>query len=211
MNVIWVAEDIKKDQSFKQTKAEVLCTLSCLLFIKQYYPDSKTIFFVDDYTKKYYEQFGFLELFDEVNNILLNKKIEGIDRNVFWAAGKILAQKNTPGPTLTIDLDFRIFNDVSKLGVFDGDICGLWLEVINDDYYFNPTQALNYAELEWKYNWDDLALNVSFLYLKNESFKNLYCDLAIEYMRSCFGKIPETNISAERNKFILFAAKSQCH
>ena len=34
MTVIWVAEDINKDGTFKQTKAEVLCTLSCLLFIK---------------------------------------------------------------------------------------------------------------------------------------------------------------------------------
>ena len=76
MNVIWVAEDINKDGTFKQTKAEVLCTLSCLLFIKHYYPKFKTIFFVDDYTKKYYQQFGFLHLFDEVNDTLLNEDLE---------------------------------------------------------------------------------------------------------------------------------------
>jgi hypothetical protein len=211
MNVIWVAEDIKKDQSFKQTKAEVLCTLSCLLFIKQYYPHFKTIFFVDEYTKKYYKQFGFMELFDEVNDTLLNEPIEGINRDIFWAASKILAQRNTPGPTLTIDLDFRIFNDISKLGVFDGDICCLWLEVIDDEFYFKPTQALDYPGLNWKYNWSDLALNVSFLYLKNEYFKNLYCDLALDYMRSCFGKIPEINGKVERNKFILFAEQYMLH
>lgn len=211
MNVIWVAEDIKKDQSFKQTKAEVLCTLSCLLFIKQYYPDFKTIFFVDDYTKKYYEQFGFMELFDEINDTLLNEPIQGIDRNVFWAAGKILAQRNTPGPTLTIDLDFRIFNDISKLGVFDSDICCLWLEAINRQFYFNPTEALEYPGLDWKYDWSDLALNVSFLYLKNEDFKNSYCDLALEYMKSCFGKLPELNDKVERNKFILFAEQYMLH
>jgi hypothetical protein len=211
MNVIWVAEDIKKDQSFKQTKAEVLCTLSCLLFIKQYHPNFKTIFFVDDYTKKYYEQFGFLELFDEVNDTILNEQIEDIDKNLFWAAGKILAQRNTPGPTLTLDLDFRIFNDISKFGVFDGDICALWLEVSESQYYLTPSEALSYSNLNWKYDWSDLALNVSFLYLKNENFKNLYCDLAIDYMKSCFGKIPEINDRTERNKFILFAEQYMLH
>lgn len=205
MNVIWVAEDIKKNQSFRQTKAEVLCTLSCLLFIKQYHPNFKTIFFVDDYTKKYYEQFGFLKLFDEVNDTLLNQQIEGIDRNLFWAAGKILAQRHTQGPTLTLDLDFRIFNDISKFGIFDEEICCLWVEYINDTFYFTHDQALSQTGLEWEYDWDNFALNVSFLYLKNNDFKNLYCDTAIEYMKSCFGKIPQIKDRVERNKFILFA------
>ena len=205
MNVIWVAEDIKKDKSFKQTKAEVLCTLSCLLFIKQYYPDFRTIFFVDDYTKEYYNQFGFLDLFDEVNSTLLNEEIEGVDRSLFWAAGKIMSQRITPGPTLTIDLDFRIFNDISKFGVFDSDITCLWLENTTDKFYHKPDEALKYTNLDWKYDWENYALNVSFLYLKSEEFKNQYCDLAIEYIKSCFGKIPQIDIKSERNKFILFA------
>ena len=204
MNIIWVAEDIKKDQSFIQTKTEVLCTLSCLLFVKKYFPNDKTIFIVDDFTKKYYEQFGFLHLFDEVNCELLKQVDDSIDRKLFWAAGKILAQRHTHGPTLTFDLDFRIFNNLPKLGVFDEDIACLWLEEIGNDFYHQPSDALRYAELDWKHEWDNYALNVSMLYLKNNDFKNLYCDKAIEYMKSCSHKISLIENKTERNRFILF-------
>lgn len=205
MNVIWVAEDIKKDGSFKQTKTEVLCTLSCLLFVKQYFPTAKTIFFVDDFTKQYYEQFGFLELFDKVNSNLLKQVDDRIDRKLFWAAGKILAQRHVEGPTLTFDLDFRIFSNISKLGVFDEDICCLWLEQINNQFYFKPEDALRFAGLNWKHDWEHHALNVSMLFLKNESFKNLYCDTAIDYMTACSNKVQPIEDKVERNKFILFA------
>jgi hypothetical protein len=205
MTVIWVAEDINKDGTFKQTKAEVLCTLSCLLFIKHYYPTFKTIFFVDQYTKQYYQPFGFLHLFDEVNDTLLDEEVADIDRKVFWAIGKIRAQKHIKGPTLTLDLDFRLFNDISKFGVFDGDVSALWVEQINRLSYFNPAEALEFTDLNWEYPWTDRALNVSFLYLKNEKFKNYYCETAMEYMRKSYGKFPIPNTKEERNKPILFA------
>jgi len=205
MTVIWVAEDINKDGTFKQTKAEVLCTLSCLLSIKHYHPNFKTIFFVDDYTKKYYEQFGFLHLFDEVNDTLLNEKVEKIDRNFFWAAGKIRAQEYVKGPTLTIDLDFRIFDDLSKFGVFDEDISCLWMENIDDLSYYRPITALGFTDLKWDYKWTNRALNVSFLYFKNEEFRKLYCKTAIEYMTASYKRFPIPKTKHEKNKPILFA------
>lgn len=205
MTVIWVAEDINKDGTFKQTKTEVLCTLSCLLFIKHYYPNFKTVFFVDDYTKKYYSQFGFLHLFDEINDTLLNENVEKIDRKFFWAAGKVRAQRSIEGPTLTMDLDFRLFDDLTKFGVFDEDIACLWLEEIDDLSYYRPIKALGFTDLKWNYNWTDKALNVSFLYLKNDEFKKLYCDTALEYMRASYKRFPIPSNKWEKNKPILFA------
>jgi hypothetical protein len=203
MTVIWVAEDINKDGTFKQTKAEVLCTLSCLLFIKHYYPNFKTIFFVDQYTKKYYEQFGFLSLFDEVNETLLDEEC-GINKTVYWAAGKIIAQRSIEGPTLTLDLDFRIFDDISKFNVFESDISCLWMEDIRNEFYMTPQYAMSYTYLDWKLPWDYNAFNTSFLFLKNESFKNLYCDLAISYMRSNYKILPNTLSKIENSKFMMF-------
>jgi hypothetical protein len=205
MTVIWVAEDINKDGTFKQTKAEVLCTLSCLLFIKHYYPNFKTIFFVDDYTKEYYEQFGFLHLFDEVNDTLLNEDVDKIDKKFFWAMGKIKAQRFVKGPTLTMDLDFRIFEDLTKFGVFEEDITCLWMEKIDYTYYYHPIKALGFTDLIWDYKWTDKSLNVSFLYIKNDEFKKLYCDTALEYMKASYKKFPIPSSKEEKNKPILFA------
>jgi len=203
MTVIWVAEDINKDGTFKQTKAEVLCTLSCLLFIKHYYPNFKTIFFVDQYTKKYYEQFGFLSLFDEVNETLLDEEC-GINKTVYWAAGKIIAQRSIEGPTLTLDLDFRIFDDIIKFNVFESDISCLWMEDIRNEFYMTPQYAMSYTYLDWRLPWDYNAFNTSFLFLKNESFKNLYCDLAISYMRSNYKILPNNLSKVENSKFMMF-------
>jgi hypothetical protein len=203
MTVIWVAEDINKDGTFKQTKAEVLCTLSCLLFIKHYYPNFKTIFFVDQYTKKYYEQFGFLSLFDEVNETLLDEEC-GINKTVYWAAGKIIAQRSIEGPTLTLDLDFRIFDDITKFNVFESDISCLWMEDIRNEFYMTPQYAMSYTYLDWRLPWDYNAFNTSFLFLKNESFKNLYCDLAISYMRSNYKILPNNLSKVENSKFMMF-------
>jgi hypothetical protein len=203
MTVIWVAEDIMKDGSFTQTKAELMCTVSCVLFIKQYYPDFKRVFFVDDYTKEYYNRLGVLDLFDEVNDTLLNEPIN-IDKDIFWAASKILAQRITSGPTITFDLDFRIYDDISKFGAFDGDVGCLWLEDINNEFYGSPENLLKYPRLDWGFNWGVNALNVSFLYLKNEEFKNLYCDYALEFMKSSYNRIPKNLDRVQNNKFILF-------
>jgi hypothetical protein len=203
MTVIWVAEDINKNGTFKQSKAEVLCTLSCLLFIKHYYPEYKTVFFVDQYTKKYYEPFGFLHLFDEVNDTLLEEDL-GVNKNVYWAAGKIFAQTLFDGPTLTIDLDFRIFDDVSKLGVFDSDITCLWMEDIRNEFYMAPQHAMSYTYLNWRLPWDHNAFNTSFLYLKNDDFRKEYCELAIQYMKSNYKILPRDLSKIENSKFMMF-------
>jgi len=203
MTVIWVAEDIRKDGSFTQTKAELICTISCVLFIKQYYPNFKRVFFVDNFTKEYYNRLGVLDLFDEVNDTLLNESIN-IDKDIFWAASKILAQRITSGPTITFDLDFRIYDDISKFGAFDGDVGCLWLEETNNEFYGSPENLLKYPRLNWDFNWGINALNVSFLYLKNEEFKNLYCDYALEFMKSSYNRIPKNLDRVQNNKFILF-------
>jgi len=203
MTVIWVAEDVKKDGTFKQSKPELMCTVSCVLFVKHYYPDFKRIFFVDNFTKEYYNQFGILELFDEVNDTLLNEPID-IDKDVFWAANKILAQRMTPGPTITFDLDFRFYDDISKLGAFDGDVGCFWFEEIGNEFYGKPENLLKYPNLKWDFNWTDNSLNVSFLYLKDEEFKKLYCDLALEFMRSSYGRVPKNLGKIPNDKFILF-------
>ena len=77
--------------------------------------------------------------------------------------------------------------------------------ILNRLSYFNPAEALEFTDLNWEYPWTDRALNVSFLYLKNEKFKNYYCETAMEYMRKSYGKFPIPNTKEERNKPILFA------
>ena len=204
MNVIMVAEDINKDGSYKQSKGELLCTVSNLAFIKHYFPTFHTILYVDRFTKRYYESFGITELFDEVNDTLLEQSID-IDKRVFWDAGKLLAQRETKAPLLTLDLDFWIFSDISKLGIFDSDISCLWIEELDYNFYADPKDIMKISELNWGFNWDKYAANVSFLYLKDNEFKNIYCNMAINFMRTMFNKIQWNPNHDENTKYILFA------
>ena len=81
---------------------------------------------------------------------------------------------------------------------------GLWLEETNNEFYGKPENLLRYPNLKWDFNWTNNALNVSFLYLKNEEFKNKYCDLALDFMKSSYGRIPKNLDKVQNNKFILF-------
>ena len=210
MNVIWVATDNNKNGTYIQTKPEVLCLVSCLSFIKHYYPSWKTYFYVDKWTKEYYRQFGILDLFDTVDDKLLDN-IQDINIDVFWAAGKIIAQRNTPGPTLTIDLDMRIFHDIQSLGFLDGDISCLWLEIMNE-HYISHEKALQGTNLSMDFEWDNKALNVSILHIKNEWFKNLYCDTAIEYMKAASKILNKPSYTKfEKDGYILFAEQYLLH
>jgi hypothetical protein len=203
MNVIWVAQDNKKDGSFKQTKAEILCTISCVLFIKHYYPKFKTNLFVDNHTFKYYEQFGVLDMFDNVDNSLLNQDL-GVNLDVYWAAGKIFAQNTFNGPTLMMDLDFRFFRDIKELNIFDSDISCLWVETLEEEHHLKPQLAMSYTYLIWRIPWDKYLFNTSFLFFQNDEVRKKYCDLAISYMKSNYKILSSDMSKIEKNKFMMF-------
>jgi len=203
MTAIWIANDTSKNGSYIQLKTEVLCTVSCLAFVKHFHPEWKTIFFVDKFTKKYYEQFGILELFDEVNDTLLNE-ITDINLNIFWAAAKIKAQLFIDGPSVMFDLDFRFYTNLEKMGVFENtDISCLWAEYINKNY-LKPQDAFNNINVNWDYNWGNKSFNVSFLYIKDEEFRKTYCNSAIEYMVEASKVIKDEFEKFERGKYITF-------
>ena len=203
MNVLWVAQDNNRNGSFKQTKAEVLCTTSCAMFVKHYYPEFKTNLFVDRYTKQYYEQFGVLDVFDVVNDDLLEQDL-GVNLKVYWAAGKLFAQNIIQGPTLTLDLDFRFYSDIEKFGVFNSDITCLWVEDMRNECYMTPENAMSYTNLKLEIPWDYGAFNTSFLYIKNDDFRKKYCEFAIQYMKSNYNILPSDMSKIDNNKFIMF-------
>jgi hypothetical protein len=211
MNVLWVSENINKESVFKLDKAQLLCIVSNLLFIKHFNPEFKTIFFVDKTNRDYYQHLGILDLFDQVDDTTLDTPIK-INKKIFWSAGKILAQRHIKGPTLTVDLDFRIFSDIGKLGVFNSDVTCLWLEnTENSEFYFDSKYASDLFRIDKIHYWSKYALNVSFLFLKNEWFKNLYCDYILDLMTKSYSLIEYSQDKTVNNKPILFLEQYMLH
>ena len=182
MNALWVAHDRNKDSSWKQSKPELMTLVSNLLFIRKFYPNFLRILFADDHTKKYLNQFGINSLFQEINTSVLNKSYK-INPDVFWAYSKILAQRATKGPNVLFDLDFRLFRDLREINFFSYDV-GAWsIESITNKYYYNsPQHSLENIVINKDFDWDEFAITVCLLYIKDNDFKNLYCDWALDYM-----------------------------
>lgn len=182
MNGIWVAHDRNKDNGWKQSKPELLSLVSNLLFMKKFYPNIIRTIFVDDHTKNYLQEFGILPLFHYVNTSVLNKSYK-IDPEHFWAYSKILAQRATKGPTIVFDLDFRLFNKIDQIDFFKYDVGAFSMESISGKYYYStPQHCLENIVTDMKFDWDEYAVTVCCLYIKDNDFKNKYCDWALDYM-----------------------------
>ena len=204
MNAIWVAHDRNKDYSWKQSKTELMSLVSNLIFVKKFYPSFNRILFVDNHTKKYLSQFNIPSLFNDINTSVLNRSYK-INSEFFWAYSKILAQRATKGPTVIFDLDFRLFRDISKLGFFTYDLGAFCVESISDKYYYySPEKCLEDIVINREFEWDNYALNVCCLYIKDNNFKNTYCDYALDYMYQWTNNNKIKNWNYGEN-FILFA------
>ena len=204
MNAIWVAHDRFKDKSWKQSKPELLSFVSNVLFMRKFYPNIIRTIFVDDHTKEYLNQFGILSLFHHINTSVLNKSYK-INPEVFWAYSKILAQRATKGPTWIFDLDFRLFQNLNVINFLNYDVGAFSVESIEGKYYYlTPEQCLEDITINKNFDWDGYAITVCTLYIKDNDFKNLYCDWALDYMYQW-----TYNHKNDKNKygenFILFA------
>jgi hypothetical protein len=70
--------------------------------------------------------------------------------------------------------------------------------------YLKPQDAFDNININWDYDWGDKSLNVSFLYIKDEKFRKLYCSDAIEYMVETSKVIKDKFEKSERGKYITF-------
>lgn len=183
MTIFWVAQDNKKNGTFKQHKAEVLCLLGSLLCVKHFFPNYKTVIYLDKWTKKFYEQFGFLHLFDEVNTSVLDKPSK-INFDMFYAASKLIVMTDLRGPSLNLDLDFFLFSDIEKIGMFDCDVSCLYLEWNEDYAYLQPERGMSLVPFKWGLPYDKDAFNVSLFYTRNGFYRDFYSSEMVRYMET---------------------------
>lgn len=183
MNVFWVASDNNKCGGFSQTKAEILCTFSSLFAIKDIHPNFQTSFFLDSYTKKYYQQLNSLKYFDFLDTKLLDKDYD-INFNIFFSAPKIIVLNQLEGPVLNLDLDFHYRYDLSSMGIFESDISALWLERTDLHLYPSHQEGMSMAPLSYNFTKENYALCVCFLFIKNGFFRKLLTENQLNFMKT---------------------------
>ena len=80
-----------------------------VLKLKRLNPNSKIIFYTDNYTKQQYDKFKILDLYDEVNTDLLeNFDDKGINYEQFWATPKLIVMNHQTEPYVMLDSDMVV-------------------------------------------------------------------------------------------------------
>jgi hypothetical protein len=132
----------------------------------------------DNASAELYEKLG---VWNAVKPIIADD-LEGINPQMFWAAGKLLALRETEAPVVMLDKDFIVWKKLS----FGDSITAAHREDLHPDVYpgidyFQMKQGYKFNE---KFDYTQEPLNTAFLYLPDEDFKQFYVNMAIEFMKS---------------------------
>lgn len=111
------------------------------------------------------------------------QEYQKIDYNMFWAGAKLFALKSQKAPIAMIDLDMIVWNNIQEL-LSNKEIASIHNEpldnnVYKDKYYFNMKREY---EFDKDFDWEVLPSNTAFLYIKDNDFKDYYCNTAIDFM-----------------------------
>ena len=194
MNAVWSFEKIK---DFSFVPAEIDVFVASVLLWKHTYPQFKTHFICDAATKKYFSKY--LNLFDKV----IEKKFNtNINKQVFWAASKIEALKSVPAPCCHIDLDFYNWVNLEPCGIFDYDMVASFEEETKN-YYLKKEDAMRGIKLD--VNITGKAFNTSFMFFKNDTLKNSFCDTAISYMTQASRQDLSAIFNRDKSLYMIFA------
>ena len=177
MNVVWCAEHM----SFYSNLEKAFLYTSILTW-KHFYPEHTTNLYCDSHSKQLISDMGILDLWDNVNTEVLDKKQYEFNEDAFWASSKLKVIKELEAPFVIIDLDLFIKSRFIPEDYWQQDVIGNFME-ITTKHYPEPYQIRKYMELP-NFDWDEKAINVAFLYINNESLRKEYAQTALEWMET---------------------------
>ncbi len=128
----------------------------------------------------YYRRLGIERVWDEVREVIPPDQ-EGIDPNMFWAAGKLLAMRETAGDYALLDEDFIVWKTLSLPKTA---VTAAHREDLNPDIYPDPYRFGADFPLLDRLDLTVLPCNTAFLYIPDESFRRFYVSQSIAFMKS---------------------------
>lgn len=134
----------------------------------------------DSIGAEFYRKNGIEAVWDEVRETVPDD-LEGINPEMFWAAGKLLAMRETRGDYALIDEDFIVWEplSLSKTAVTCAHREELSPDIYPDPYSFGA----NFPLLD-RLDMSALPCNTAFLYIPDESLRQLYVSQSIAFMKS---------------------------
>ena len=107
-----------------------------------------------------------------------------INREMFWAGGKIFALREQKTPIAMIDTDMIVWSDIStklneKIVAIHNE--PLIPEIYKVKEYFKMKKDYKF---DHRLDWNVYPSNTAFLYISDKEFKNFYCNESISFMQS---------------------------
>jgi len=154
---------------------------------------SRIYLYCDNAAGEYIRTAGLEQVWDGVR-CTVPSDLDGIDPEMFWAAGKLLALAQMPAPCVMIDTDFIAWNKPD----FGSDIIAAHREGLSPDIY-PPLEYFSAAgHILPDFSREVLPLNTAFLYVPNDDFRLFYTSQAIAFMKSA-------QRVGERLRYMVFA------
>lgn len=135
----------------------------------------------DSIAADYYRKIGVDTVWNDIRE-LIPTDIEGIDPDMFWAAGKLIALREIGESAALIDEDFIVWK---KMELSENAVTVAHREYISPDIYPDPHcfGVRNFQLLD-RLDMTALPCNTAFLYIPDESFRLFYANQAISFMKS---------------------------
>tara|TARA_B100000768_G_scaffold145818_1_gene138771 strand:- start:1310 stop:2185 length:876 start_codon:yes stop_codon:yes gene_type:complete len=172
MEIIWVLENVKQEDSF-YNKLRILLLIASTSLWKKYHPTHTLVLYCDNLTLDTLSTLGIFHLWNDIRP--LNSTIN-IRKSDFWSTCKTEIISKTKIPICIVDHDFLIFKNIE--------------EHLKDNVLFtHDEKASNWypkpnckftQKIDYKFDRiDDTAANVSLLYLPNPKFSRKYAKQVI--------------------------------
>lgn len=133
----------------------------------------------DSIGAEYYKKLGLEKVWNGVLDIIPDD-MEGINPEMFWAAGKLIAMREMKGVFAMVDEDFIVWK---KLSLSETAVTAAHREDLMPDVYPEPNSFGADFPLLDRLDRSILPCNTAFLYIPDESFRQLYVSQAIAFMK----------------------------
>lgn len=194
MKVIWVLENIRKDESF-YTQLNIALLLASAFSWKKHSPGDQRVFYCDEITRNFMISRGIPNPFDEIIELYKDEKLH-VDTSVFWSSSKLRVLRRQTEPVLLMDHDFIPYEPLlDYIDLTRPCVCNVENAV---GYY--PGALDSYVQkLSWKARWVPTAVNVGFLYLPDPTFTRQYASVSLQVMQEF------SEMKVPHSKYLIFA------
>lgn len=163
---------------------ELLCTiLSALLWRKN---NGSIKLYTDEIGYQYYKKLGLDFLWDDGIDIQTLENIpSSISPTIYWAAAKLFALQNEPGPITMLDTDLLVWKNLTE-DIKNRELVSFHKESLEIECYPSKEKLKKRKNYQYEtlWNWTVDPYNTAICYFANDEFKKYYTNSAIDFMQN---------------------------